>query len=42
MNKKEVLQFLKDNQDSRGIEHWKKCETGGLKSYGIGLTKLRL
>jgi len=43
MNKSEILDYLKSNQDSRGIEHWKKHrdKSGGLKSFGIGLTKLR-
>ena len=43
MTKAEVLQHLKDNQDARGIANWKKHpeKTGGLRSYGIGLTKLR-
>ena len=41
--KTEVLAWLKDNQDPRGIEHWKKrkADSGGLSSYGIGLTRLR-
>ena len=43
MNKSEILNYLKSNQDARGIAHWKKHEekSGGLKSFGIGLTKLR-
>lgn len=43
MKKSEVLQLLKENADPRGIEHWKtKGEKGsGLKSFGIGLTRLR-
>ena len=43
MNKSEVLAYLKSNQDARGIAHWKKHEdkSGGLKSFGLGLTKLR-
>ena len=43
MTKAEVLQHLKDNQDVRGIANWKKHpeKSGGLRSYGIGLTKLR-
>ena len=43
MTKTEVLAWLKAEQDPRGIEHWKKHaeDTGGLKSYGIGLTRLR-
>ncbi|MEO1617021.1 MAG: DNA alkylation repair protein [Planctomycetota bacterium] len=43
MKKTEVMQWLKENADERGIEHWKaRGEKGsGLKSYGIGLTRLR-
>jgi len=43
MTKKEVMQVLEANQDERGIKHWKKLgvRAGGLKGYGIGLTKLR-
>ena len=43
MQKSDVLEHLKTNQDARGIEHWEKLKekSGGLKSYGIGLTKLR-
>jgi hypothetical protein len=34
---------LKENQDARGVAHWEahKEKSGGLKSFGIGLTKLR-
>ena len=43
MNKSEIHEYLKSNQDPRGIAHWKahKEKSGGLRSYGIGLTKLR-
>ncbi len=41
MNKSTVHAYLKENQDPRGIENWKKVYDGPLKSYGIGLTKLR-
>jgi len=43
MKKSEILEYLKENQDARGIAHWKthKEKSGGLKSFGIGLTKLR-
>lgn len=43
MTKAQVLQYLKQEQDERGIAHWKKHaeDSGGLKSYGIGLTRLR-
>ena len=43
MNKADVLTYLKQQQDARGIAHWESCKDapGGLDSYGIGLTKLR-
>ncbi|MGI9316651.1 MAG: DNA alkylation repair protein [bacterium] len=43
MQKSEILEYLKANQDARGIAHWKthKEKSGGLKSFGIGLTQLR-
>lgn len=43
MTKAEVIAWLKAEQDARGIANWKKHEdsAGGLKSYGIGLTRLR-
>lgn len=44
MTKTQVLALLKENQNERGISHWKKMgssKKGGLKSFGIGLTQLR-
>jgi 3-methyladenine DNA glycosylase AlkD len=43
MTKAEVIELLKANRDARGEANWKKMgdRTGGLSSYGIGLTKLR-
>ena len=43
MTKTEVLDLLKENRDVRGEANWKEMEnrTGGLTSFGIGLTKLR-
>ncbi|GLQ18119.1 DNA alkylation repair protein [Maritalea porphyrae] len=43
MTEKDILEYLENNQDARGIAHWEqhKEKSGGLKSYGIGLTKLR-
>ena len=43
MKKAEVLAYLKANQDARGISHWEKYKeaSGGLRGYGVGLTKLR-
>jgi 3-methyladenine DNA glycosylase AlkD len=43
MTKAEVIELLKENRDARGEANWKKlgADTGGLASYGIGLTKLR-
>jgi 3-methyladenine DNA glycosylase AlkD len=43
MTKTEVLELLAANQDARGQAHWKKMgeRTGGLSSFGIGVTRLR-
>jgi hypothetical protein len=43
MQKSDVLAYLKMHQDARGIANWEssKGASGGLNSYGIGLTKLR-
>lgn len=47
MTKTQVMALLEENQNERGIEHWKKLtkKTGAagakLKSFGIGLTQLR-
>ena len=43
MTKAQVLEYLKSEQDPRGIANWKAHaeKSGGLKSYGLGLTKLR-
>lgn len=43
MTKTEVIALLKANRNERGIANWKKLgsDTGGLKSFGIGLSQLR-
>jgi hypothetical protein len=43
MTKTEVFDLLKENRDARGEANWKEMgdRTGGLTSFGIGLTKLR-
>lgn len=41
MNENEVLALLAENQNERGIANWKKLDSSGLESFGIGLTKLR-
>ncbi|GJM08825.1 MAG: hypothetical protein DHS20C11_11010 [Lysobacteraceae bacterium] len=43
MNKSDILKFLQENKDARGIAHWQqhKEKSGGLDSFGVGLTKLR-
>lgn len=42
MKKDEVIALLKANTNDRGIQNWKQsAETGGLESFGIGLTRLR-
>jgi 3-methyladenine DNA glycosylase AlkD len=39
----EVLALLEAERDERGMKNWEKLgtNTGGMSSYGIGLTKLR-
>jgi len=43
MTKAQVLAFLEEEQDERGIANWDKSggNATGMKSYGIGLTRLR-
>lgn len=43
MTVSEVLALLEAERDERGIANWEKLgpSTGGMKSYGIGLTRLR-
>lgn len=42
MKVSEVFTLLKANQNDRGLEHWNKISnSGGLSSFGIGLTQLR-
>lgn len=43
MTKTEVLHLLEENRDARGEAKWKEMgdRTGGLTSFGIGLTRLR-
>lgn len=43
MNLSEVLALLDAERDERGMKHWEKLGSGtaGMKSYGIGLSRLR-
>jgi 3-methyladenine DNA glycosylase AlkD len=42
MNTDDVLALLEENKNLKGIENWEKMsKTGGLSSYGIGLTVQR-
>jgi hypothetical protein len=43
MTVSDVLALLDAERDERGLRNWEKLSssTGGLKSYGIGLTRLR-
>jgi 3-methyladenine DNA glycosylase AlkD len=43
MKKSEVIALLKEHRNERGLKHWERLGpgTGGLKSFGIGLTQLR-
>ena len=39
----DILTLLDTERDERGIRHWEKlgARTGGMRTYGIGLTRLR-
>jgi len=43
MTEEEVLKLLAENRNDRGLCHWETMgeDTGGLASFGIGLTQLR-
>lgn len=43
MTVSEVLALLEAERDERGMRHWEKLgsRTAGMRSYGIGLTRLR-
>ena len=41
MTKEDVLELLETNKDERGIAHWEKLGKEGIKSFGIGLTRLK-
>ena len=41
MTKTQVMKLLRENQNERGIAHWKKRGSKKVKSFGIGLTQLR-
>lgn len=43
MTKSDVLEYLETNKDPRGVAFWEKNagKSGGLRSVGIGLTRLR-
>ena len=42
MNKSQVFELLESNKNQRGIDNWNNMKnTGGLSSYGIGLTVQR-
>ena len=43
MNTNDVLDLLKSHRNERGVLNWEKMAsgTGGLESFGIGLTQLR-
>lgn len=43
MTVSEVLALLESERDERGVQHWEKLgpATAGLRSHGIGLTRLR-
>ena len=41
MTKKQVLSLLEANKDKRGMAHWRKSGNSQLKSFGLGLTKIK-
>ncbi len=43
MTEQEVFELLEAERDERGIQHWQKLgdRTGGMRTFGIGLTRLR-
>ncbi|MGX5201887.1 DNA alkylation repair protein [Aliikangiella sp. IMCC44632] len=42
MNQQQIIELLEAQKNERGIKNWHKLsETGGLKTFGIGLTQLR-
>ena len=42
MNQEQVFELLEENKNARGVDNWSKMKnTGGLTSYGIGLTVQR-
>jgi 3-methyladenine DNA glycosylase AlkD len=43
MQTEDVLRLLESEKDERGIRHWELLgeRAGGLRSYGVGLTRLR-
>lgn len=41
MKKEDVLEYLVKNKDERGISHWEKTGIKNLRSFGIGVTKLK-
>lgn len=41
MNKKEILNYLNENKEERGIIIWERAGVKGVRSVGIGVTKLK-
>lgn len=41
MNKTDILNYLKENKDARGIKHWENAGVKEMSSLGIGVTKLK-
>jgi len=40
-SKRDVLNYLNENKDERGIKHWENAGVKGMSSVGIGVTKLK-
>ena len=41
MNKEAVIDILESQKDERGLTYWEKFGYKGLKTYGLGVTKLK-
>jgi 3-methyladenine DNA glycosylase AlkD len=41
MTKKDILNYLEENKNERGIQHWRKEGVSGMSSVGIGVTLLK-
>lgn len=40
-SKRDIINYLNENKDERGIKHWENAGVEGMSSVGIGVTKLK-